>query len=141
MDLCWQSNVGLLHPIVSSKSFLKNFNHALQYSCLRFTPPILLTFSDLLLLFLLVLSTTFSVPYALLIFPFNETLKLPFHLFLNWGEKSLTCQIPEREGGSACLHLPVGMVKPEHHVVQDCFSLNFLSPFCIDQVRMKTQMG
>ena len=35
-------------------------------------PPILLTFSDLLL-FLFVLSTKFSVPYVLLIFPLNDT--------------------------------------------------------------------
>ena len=88
-------------------------------------PPILLTFSDLRLLFLFVLSTKFSVLYVLLIFLLNETLKLPFYLLPNWGEKSLTCQIPEREGGSACLHLPVGMVKSEHHVIQDCFSLSF----------------
>ena len=88
-------------------------------------PPILLTFSDLLLLFLSILSTKFLVPYALLIFPLNETLTLPFCLLTNWGEKSLTCQIPEGEGGSSCLHLPVGMAEPEHHIVQDCFSLNF----------------
>ena len=61
-------------------------------------PPILLTFSGHLLLFLFILSTKFSVPYVLLIFPFNETLKLPFHLLLYWGEKSLTCLIPEGEG-------------------------------------------
>ena len=36
-------------------------------------PPILLTFSDLLLLFLFVLSMKFSVPYVLLIFPLNDT--------------------------------------------------------------------
>ena len=36
-------------------------------------PPILLTFSDLLLLFLFVLSTKFSVPYLLLIFPLSDT--------------------------------------------------------------------
>ena len=53
------------------------------------------------------------------------TLKLPFCLLPNWGEKSLTCQIPEGEGGSACLHLLVSMAEPEHQVVQDCFSLNF----------------
>ena len=88
-------------------------------------PPILLTFSDLLLLFLFVLTTKFSVPYVLLILPLNETFILPFHLLPNWGEKSLTCQIPEGEGGLACLHLPVGTAEPEHHVVQDCFSLNF----------------
>ena len=84
-------------------------------------PPILFTFSDLLL-FLFVLSTKFSVPYVLLIFPL-KTLKLPFCLLPNWGEKSLTCQIPEGEGGSVCLHLPVSTAEPEHHVVQDCFSL------------------
>ena len=87
-------------------------------------PPILFTFSDLLLLFLFVLSMKFSVPYVLLIFPLNETLKLPFRLLPSRGEKSLTCQIPEGEGGSACLHLLVSTAKPEHHVVQDCFSLN-----------------
>ena len=76
------------------------------------------------LLFLFILSTKFSVPYVLLIFPLNETLKLPFCLLPNWGEKSLTCQIPEREGGLACLHLLFSMAKPEHHVIQDCFSLN-----------------
>ena len=69
-------------------------------------PPISLTFSDLLLSFLFILSTKFSVLYVLLIFPLNETLILPFHLLPNWGEKSLTCQIPEEEGGLACLHLP-----------------------------------
>ena len=88
-------------------------------------PPILLTFSDLLLLFLFILSMKFSVPYVLLIFPSNETLKLPFRLLPNWGEKSLTCQITEGEGGLACLHLPVGMAEPEHHMVQDYFFLNF----------------
>ena len=35
-------------------------------------PPILLTFSDFLLLFLFVLSTNISVAYELLIFPFND---------------------------------------------------------------------
>ena len=72
------------------------------------------------------------------------TLKLPFFLLPNGGEKSLTCQIPKGEGESACLHLPVSTAEPEHHVVQDCFSLNFQSPFCLgglDQVRMKIQMG
>ena len=72
------------------------------------------------------------------------TLKLPFCLLPNWGEKSLTCQIPEGEGGSACLHLPVGTTEPEHHMVQECFSFNFKSPFWLgglDWVRMKTQMG
>ena len=106
--------------------------------------PLLLAFSDLLLLFLFVLSMKLSVPYVLLIFPLDQTLKLPFCLLPNWGEKSLTCQIPEGEGGSACLHLPVSTAEPEHHVVQDCFSLNFQSPFCfggLDQVWMKTQMG
>ena len=106
-------------------------------------PPISLTFSDLLF-FLFFLPTKFSVPYVLLIFPLNETLKLPSRLLPNWGEKSLTCQIPEGEGGSACLHLPVSTAEPEHHMVQDCFSLNFQSPFCfggLDQVQMKTQMG
>ena len=92
-------------------------------------PPILFTFSDLLLLFLFVLSTKFLVPYVLLIFPLNETFTLPFHLLPNWGEKNLTCQIPEEEGGQECSHLPVGTAEPEHHVVQDCFSLNFQSPF------------
>ena len=55
--------------------------------------PILLTFSDLLLEEddLFVLSMKFSVPYVLLIFPLNETVKLPFCLLANWGEKSLTC--------------------------------------------------
>ena len=86
-------------------------------------PPILFTFSDLLL-FLFVLSTKFSVPYVLLIFPL-KTLKLPFCLLLNWSEKSLTCQIPEGKGGSACLHVPMGTAEPEHHMVQDYFSLNF----------------
>ena len=88
-------------------------------------PPILLTFSDLLLFFLFILSMKFSVPYVLLIFLLNETFILPFCLLPNWGEKSLTCQIPEGEEGLACLHLPVGMAEPEHHVVQDCFSFNF----------------
>ena len=50
-------------------------------------PPILFTFSDLLLF---VLSMKFLVPDVLLIFPLNETLKLPFCLLPNWGEKSLT---------------------------------------------------
>ena len=53
----------------------------------------------------------------------SMTLKLPFCLLPNWREKSLTCQIPEGEGGPACLHLPVSTAEPEHHVVQDCFSL------------------
>ena len=46
-------------------------------------PLILLTFSDLFLLFLFVLSMNFSVPYVLLILPLNETLKLPFRLHPN----------------------------------------------------------
>ena len=66
-------------------------------------PPILLTFLDLLLPFLFILSMKFAVPYVLLIFPLNETLKLPFYLLPNWGEKSLTGQISEGEGGSVCL--------------------------------------
>ena len=36
-------------------------------------PPILLTFLDLLLLFLFVLSMKFSVTYVLLMFPLNDT--------------------------------------------------------------------
>ena len=87
--------------------------------------PHLATFSDFLLLFLFVLSMKFSVPYVLLIFTLNETLKLPFHLLPNWSEKSLTYQIPEGEGGSVCLHLPVSMTEPENHMVQDSFSLDF----------------
>ena len=55
------------------------------------------------------------------------TLKLPFCLLPNWGEKSLTCQIPEGQGGSVCLHLPVSTAEPEHHMVQDCFSLKVRS--------------
>ncbi|KAI4571135.1 hypothetical protein MJG53_013241 [Ovis ammon polii x Ovis aries] len=57
------------------------------------------------------------------------TRKLPFCLLPNWGEKSLTCQIPEGEEGSVCLHLPVSRAKPEHYVVQDCFSLKVCSAF------------
>ena len=53
----------------------------------------------------------------------SMTLKLPFCLLPNWGEKNLTCQILEGEGGSACIHLLVSTAEPEHHVVQDCFSL------------------
>ena len=53
----------------------------------------------------------------------SVTLKLPFCLLPNWGEKSLTCQILEGEGGSACLHPPVSTAEPEQHMVQDCFSL------------------
>ena len=103
------------------------FNFLIMHSntvALDSLAPILLTFLNLLLFFLFVLSMKFSVPYVVLIFPLNEILKLPFRLLPNWGEKSLTCQIPEGEGGSACLHLPVSMAKPEHHVVQDSFSLN-----------------
>ena len=108
--------------------------------------PILLTFSDLLLEEddLFVLSMKFSVPYVLLLFLFNETFILSFRLLPNWGEKSLTCQIPEGEGGSVCLHRPVVTAEPEHHVIQDCVSLNFKSPFCLgglDQVWKKIQMG
>ena len=40
---------------------------------------------------------------------------------------SKSCQIPEGEGGSACLHLLVSTAEPEHHVVQDCFSIKVLS--------------
>ena len=92
-------------------------------------PPILLTSWNILLSSLFVL------------FPLNETLKLPFLLLPNWGEKSLTCQIPVGEGGLACLLLPVSTAKPEHHVVQDCFSSDFESRFCLgglDRVQMKT---
>ena len=92
-------------------------------------PPILLTSWDLLLSSLFVLS------------PLNETFKLPFCLLLNWGEKSLTCQIPEGEGGSVCLHLLAGLAESEHHVVQDCFSSDFESRFCLggfDRVQMRT---
>ena len=53
------------------------------------------------------------------------TLKLPFCLLPNWDEKSLTWQIPEGEGGSACLHLQVRAATPEPHVVQEGFLLNF----------------
>ena len=53
----------------------------------------------------------------------SVTLKLPFCLLPNWGEKSLTCQTPAGEGGLACLHLPVSTAEPEHHMVRDCFSL------------------
>ena len=38
-----------------------------------------------------------------------------------------SCQIPEGEKGSACLHLPVSTAKPEHDVIQDCFSLKVRS--------------
>jgi len=88
-------------------------------------PPILLTFLDLLLFFIFILSTKFSVSYVLLIFPLCETFKLPFCLLPNRGEKNLTCQIPEGEEGSASLYLPVSMAEPEYHVVQECFSLDF----------------
>ena len=45
------------------------------------------------------------------------------------GRSSLSksCQIPEGEGGSVCLHLPVSKAEPEHHVVQDYFSLKVRS--------------
>ena len=58
--------------------------------------------------------------------PLNEKLKLPFFPLSNWSEKSLTCQIPEGEGGLAGLHLPISMAEPEHHMAQDYFSLDFL---------------
>ena len=49
------------------------------------------------------------------------------HRHAVWGRggssSSKSCQIPEGEGGSACLHLLVSKAEPEHHVVQDCFSL------------------
>ena len=64
------------------------------------------------------------------------TLKVPLCLLPNYGEKSLTCQIPEGEGGLTCLHLPVSTAEPEHHVVQDCFSLRVRSAL----VGLKTQM-
>ena len=96
-------------------------------------PPALLTFSDLLLLFLFVLSMKFLVPCDF----HSVTLKLPFCLLSNWGEKSLTCQIPQGEGGLACLHLPVSTAEPEHHMVQDCFSLEVRSAL----VGLKTQVG
>ena len=48
-----------------------------------------------------------------------------------WGRGrsslSKSCQIPEGEGGSACLHLPVSKAEPEHNVVQDCFYLKVRS--------------
>ena len=48
-----------------------------------------------------------------------------------WGRGrsslSKSCQIPEGVGGSACLHLPVSKAEPEHHVVQDYFSLKVRS--------------
>ena len=103
---------------------LKIFNHALQYICLRFI------FSHLA--YLLRLSYTFPFYSVYKVLGTlcasdisTQTFKLPFHLLLNWGEKSPTCHIPKGEGGLACLHLPVGMAKPEWHVVQDCFSLDF----------------
>ena len=45
------------------------------------------------------------------------------------SSSSKSCLIPEGEGGSgsACLHPPVSMAKPEHQVVQDCFSLRVCS--------------
>ena len=89
-----------IHGIFQARVLLKFLIMHSSTIALDSLPPILLTFSDLLLLLLFILCTKFLVPYVLLIFPFNETLILPFHLLSNWDEKSLTCQIPEGEGGS-----------------------------------------
>ena len=52
-------------------------------------------------------------------------------LHLVWGRGkssfSKSCQISEGEGETACLHLLVSKAEPEHHVVQDCFSLKIRS--------------
>ena len=44
------------------------------------------------------------------------------------SSSSISFQIPEGVRGSACLHLPVSMAKPEHYTVQDCFSLKSVLP-------------
>ena len=48
-----------------------------------------------------------------------------------WGKGrsslSKSCQIPEGEGGSVCLHLQVSTAEPDYHMVQDCFCLKFCS--------------
>ena len=111
-------------PIVSSKSLFKFLIMHSSTVALDSFPHILLTFSDLLLFFHFVLSMKFSVPYALLIFSLKE-IHCHSASFLIGMRRALTCQIPEGEGRLACLHLPVGMAQPEHHVLQDCFSLNF----------------
>ena len=106
-------------------------------------PPILLTFFNLLLLFLFVLSMKFLVPYVFLISPLNETLKLPFRLLPNWGEKSLTSQIPEGEGGSV---FTCQSAWPSQNTTwsMTVSPLTFKVRSCLggfDQMRMKTQMG
>ena len=61
-------------------------------------PPILLTFSDLLLLFLFVL---WSSQYPMYFWYFHSmTLKLPFCLLPNWGEKSYLPDPRGRRGTS-----------------------------------------
>ena len=47
--------------------------------------------------------------------------------FLIGVRRGRRSQIPEGEGGSACLHLPVTTAEPEHHVFHDCFSLKVRS--------------
>ena len=78
----WPRSCSLLLPAaaLSSKFLLKFLILHSNTVALYSLPPILLTFSDLLLLFLFVLFAKFLVPYVLLIFPLNETLKLPFCL-------------------------------------------------------------
>ena len=50
----------------------------------------------------------------------------------------------QREKGAHCVFTCRSAQPSEHYIVQDCFSLNFKSPFCLGalgQVPMKFQMG
>ena len=61
-------------------------------------PSILLPLSDLVLLFLFILSMKFSVPYVLLIFPLSETLKLPFRVLLAGVRRALPARSQRGKG-------------------------------------------
>ena len=83
---------------VGCHSFLKFLIMHFNTSALDSFSPILLIFSDFLILFLFILSTKFLVPYALLIFPLKH-LNCHSTSFLTGVRRVLPARSPREKGG------------------------------------------